>query len=168
MNVGSFSAEDILLAVDGSGDIVAEDLQVERLELAINGSGDVRLAGNTDTFIAGIDGSGEIDAQGLQAQEVSLGISGAGEAEVCALTILDVSVSGSGDITILRRTERAERQHLGRGRCRGGRRLPVSDASTQSAAPLERSTGHAHRPDETERPHHHPRRPARLRPFRRA
>ncbi len=99
MNVGSFSAEDILLAVDGSGDIVAEDLQVERLELAISGSGDARLAGRTDTFIAGIDGSGEIDAQGLQAQEVRLGISGAGEAEVCALVALDVSVSGSGDIT---------------------------------------------------------------------
>ena len=99
VNVGSFGAEDILFSVDGSGDIVAEDLQVERLELAISGSSDVHFAGRADTFVAGVDGAGEIEARGLRAQEVRLGISGAGEAEVCALSALDVNVSGSGEIT---------------------------------------------------------------------
>ena len=99
INVGSFSAEDILLAVDGSGDIVAEDLRVERLELAIDGSSNVRLTGRADTFTVGIDGAGEIDAQDFRAQEVRLGISGAGEAEVCALETLNINVSGSGEVT---------------------------------------------------------------------
>ncbi len=109
------------VAISGSGGIIAEDnIKAENLELAISGSGDIRfnnleansikssISGSADIFLAGsktanslsvaISGSGDVKAANLQVKNVRIKISGSGDCRVNAVDLLEASVSGSGDV----------------------------------------------------------------------
>lgn len=106
------------LTISGSGDIEADMLETDRLNVNVSGSGNIQVADiTTDEVNAEISGSGEIDLDGdAVAQKISVSgsgkyqagdmcspsvritISGSGDATVCATETLDSTISGSGSI----------------------------------------------------------------------
>ncbi len=106
------------IALSGSGDVSADRLSTDKLEVSVAGSGDIKLdnlqansvsgniAGSGDVTLAGtvanqnysIAGSGDIHAKGLAGKSVKVSIAGSGDASVSASDSLDVSIAGSGDV----------------------------------------------------------------------
>lgn len=106
------------LDISGSGDVEADRIESERLQLEVSGSGDIQISDlKADAVHANISGSGEIDLSGdapsqevrisgsgkylagdLCGETVDVVVSGSGDARVCATETLDVDVSGSGNI----------------------------------------------------------------------
>jgi Putative auto-transporter adhesin, head GIN domain len=106
------------LQLSGSGEIVANGLDVSTLDVDISGSGKAELSDlKADAFNYGLSGSGKADVSGevdregvnvsgsgrltageLKASSVSVSISGSGDATVWAVDTLDVKVSGSGSV----------------------------------------------------------------------
>ncbi len=106
------------LTIDGSGDITIESIICDHLETTINGSGDIEagiVANLIETVVRGsgdieyfgtsathtimVSGSGDTDAFDLHTLETYIDISGSGNALVWAEELLDIYISGSGDVT---------------------------------------------------------------------
>ncbi len=116
--LGTIGENDIQLNVIGSGDIDAENLQVDNItatvkgsgdinlknvkatqvHLQVNGSGDIEIVGTTQKAVLNLSGSGDISADKLIANQVSATVAGSGDIECYASQQLDATVSGSGDI----------------------------------------------------------------------
>jgi len=106
------------MTISGSGDIEAETLETDRLDVTVSGSGDVRIAalttGDVRTDISGsgevslagdasaqdvtISGSGKYLSGDLCSESVKMNVSGSGDATVCATETLDTNISGSGSV----------------------------------------------------------------------
>lgn len=106
------------LAVRGGGDVVADPLQVDKLQAKVSGSGDIRLdglradelslevkgagdivaSGRVTRLVVGIAGSGDVKTDALQADEVRVNVAGSGDVSVQAVRSLTVSIAGSGDV----------------------------------------------------------------------
>lgn len=84
--------------VQGSGDIRLTGLSVDELKLAVVGSGDIVASGRARQLAASIAGSGDIKTEALKADEVSVSIVGSGDASVQAEKSLSVNIAGSGDV----------------------------------------------------------------------
>ncbi len=89
---------ELLTSIGGSGDIQLRNLAGEKVKASVAGSGDVFLTGNVGVFDVSIAGSGDIKAERLAAKTVSVSIAGSGNAVVLANESLRVSVAGSGDV----------------------------------------------------------------------
>jgi hypothetical protein len=115
--VGTLEADEIELAIDGSGSIAAQQLSADRVALEIDGSGDIdmtvdaasisstidgsgnlRLAGTAAEHVISIDGSGDIDAAALATATTRLDIDGSGDCTVAADEQLEVTIDGSGEV----------------------------------------------------------------------
>ena len=104
---GDFETEDDIetenfdVTIDGSGDCLLEKVLSNNLNLDIKGSGDIEInAINQNTAIS-IQGSGDIIISG-RTQKVAMDIKGSGDIEAndFITQIANVSIFGSGDITI--------------------------------------------------------------------
>ena len=93
----TFTGEDIVLRISGSGDMDL-GLDYDEIDAKISGSGEMEMEGFCDYFDFIISGSGDISAFDLEAQKGYVKISGSGRAEVTVLDVLDVDISGSGDV----------------------------------------------------------------------
>jgi hypothetical protein len=107
------------LTVSGSGDIVAERIDTDRLEITTSGSGDVRvnelaaeevevrISGSGNVDVAGkvndqeltLSGSGKYRAEDLRSEAVTLRISGSGSATLWVTDSLEGRISGSGSVS---------------------------------------------------------------------
>ncbi len=87
------------IEVNGSGDITATGLQLETCSLKVAGSGGVELKGRTDQLTMVVAGSGDVAAGGLAAVNVNAHNTGSGDVFVNAIDKLEVSLSGSGDLS---------------------------------------------------------------------
>lgn len=103
------------LDIAGSGNVIAENLKVNKLELDIAGSGDVRLSGTAEDFEVEISGSGEIEAYDFIAKNVSIKASGSADANVHATTTLQTKISGSADINYKGEPAKVESKVSGSG-----------------------------------------------------
>ncbi|GAB5538275.1 MAG: head GIN domain-containing protein [Salibacteraceae bacterium] len=83
--------------ISGSGDIDfstnAKDINID-----ISGSGNVDLNGTCEDIDVKISGSGELNAFSMEANDCYVDISGSGSCRVFTNGLLDVSISGSGDV----------------------------------------------------------------------
>jgi len=106
------------LTVSGSGNIEADEIAADRLDLRVSGSGNIKLTGLSASEVrTGISGSGEVTLDGnVPAQDIAisgsgryqtgdicstsiqLDVSGSGNATVCATETLDADISGSGSV----------------------------------------------------------------------
>lgn len=93
-----FGAGETLLRIAGSGNIHASGLNEKRLIVHIQGSGDVEISGTAANFDAQVQGSGNIVASPLSAAEAEVVIQGSGDAELTAITRLNATVQGSGNV----------------------------------------------------------------------
>lgn len=93
------SAEEMELAISGSGNIVFKKLESDEIGVRISGSGDVILdSGSADELDLIISGSGKMDAESFEVNEFSVVISGSGSARITAKEDLEVKISGSGKV----------------------------------------------------------------------
>jgi len=105
------------LRLDGSGDIEADRLSGNRVEVSLSGSGDIKTgidARYLNTYLSGsgritlhgitresdmkISGSGDIKAYELVQETCFATISGSGNMYLNVSKLLDVSITGSGDV----------------------------------------------------------------------
>ncbi len=93
----TFSANDLFIGINGSGDLDAK-FDVRNLELKVSGSGDTELNGVRGIFKVTNSGSGDLDAEGLKLEECFIKNSGSGDIELVGKTNnLTVTMMGSGD-----------------------------------------------------------------------
>ncbi|RMA81029.1 head GIN domain-containing protein [Umboniibacter marinipuniceus] len=89
--------------IQGSGEIFAETIEADDLELRIDGSGDIVVSAVVATNLdIAVNGSGDIKLANVGAEDVRIKVSGSGDvkvAEINALTI-DSVIRGSGDIKV--------------------------------------------------------------------
>ncbi|MGD9555818.1 MAG: head GIN domain-containing protein [Mangrovibacterium sp.] len=98
---GAIESRILDLTVSGSGKLILNDLQAERVKGAISGSGDMELSGPgkaVDLSVA-ISGSGNYKGINFVAEDVNVKIAGSGDAFVHAAGSLKVRVAGSGDVS---------------------------------------------------------------------
>lgn len=86
------------LAIQGSGQIDAQDLNSEELVVSVAGSGDVSVTGRVTTLSVTIDGAGNFRGPDLSTTMAKIRTNGAGNALVNASDELDVVVNGVGTI----------------------------------------------------------------------
>lgn len=88
------------IALSGSGDVTASNLNQENFEASIAGSGDITLNGSAKNIAFSINGSGDIDATHLKAENLEVTIAGSGDVDATATVSAHVRVSGSGDVKV--------------------------------------------------------------------
>jgi hypothetical protein len=94
---------DFLLSIDGSGDILMNELSAQRIFFEINGSGDITTS-NIDCELADfeIDGSGNINSRGYAVKQV-IDINGSGDVKTSSLETEEcfIDINGSGNSRVL-------------------------------------------------------------------
>ncbi|WP_298633544.1 DUF2807 domain-containing protein [uncultured Umboniibacter sp.] len=89
--------------IQGSGEVYAETIEADDLELRIDGSGDIVVSAIVATNLdVAVNGSGDIKLAAVGAEDARIKVSGSGDvkiSEINALTI-DSVIRGSGDIKL--------------------------------------------------------------------
>jgi hypothetical protein len=83
----------------GSGETKIDKLTADSLHIDISGSGNCLIKGQVAKEIITISGSGTCNNRDLQSKDVKIDVSGSGKTAVMATDNLDVTISGSGDVT---------------------------------------------------------------------
>ena len=86
------------LELSGSGNIVFEGLLLKTLFANVSGSGIIELYGTTKTGDLSISGSGKIKAFSLDQDDSYATISGSGNIYTFFYNLLDVEITGSGNV----------------------------------------------------------------------
>ena len=86
------------LTLSGSGNIVADGLDVEILRATLPGSGTLTGSGTAERLDVAVGGSGSVQFTGLVAADVHADVGGSGTISVTATDHLAAAVSGSGAI----------------------------------------------------------------------
>jgi hypothetical protein len=84
--------------LSGSGDVDADGIDADALEVRSEGSSDIALEGTAGRLALDLTGSGDADLAGLAAREAHVTVRGSGDADVRADQRLEVDVDGSGDV----------------------------------------------------------------------
>lgn len=95
----TIEADDLELRIDGSGDIVSSVIVATNLDIAVNGSGDIKLAtvGAEDVRIK-VSGSGDVKVSDINALTVDSVIRGSGDIKLAgAIDGTVIEIYGSGD-----------------------------------------------------------------------
>jgi hypothetical protein len=90
--------DDFEVNLSGAGDISFDDINADRLDVVLSGAGDVQVAGKVESQDVSLSGLGRYQAFDLESQETAVNISGAGGAEVWVTDLLEVVISGAGDV----------------------------------------------------------------------
>ena len=104
LNVGIYGSGDARLAVD-----------VSSLALEVVGAGDIRVSGRAKDLSIDISGSGDVDTSKLTAEKAVISISGAGAVSAYVTEDVDVSITGSGDVTIKGNPKKVKQKINGSG-----------------------------------------------------
>jgi len=101
INDGPIDTRILDVAVSGSGNVMLDDLEAERVKVTVSGSGDVKLAGSgkTGDLSVAVSGSGNFRGIDFPAEDVEVKMSGSGNVDVYAENSLKVRAAGSGDVT---------------------------------------------------------------------
>lgn len=94
VEVGQFSVTSA-----GSGDVTVDSLEADDAKVDLSADGSVMLAGGTLSLSVEIKGSGSLRAEGLQASDAVIAVRASGNATVWAVDLLDITLSGSGDLS---------------------------------------------------------------------
>ncbi|MES2318976.1 MAG: head GIN domain-containing protein [Pseudomonadota bacterium] len=93
--------KDVTAAVHGSGDMEMNGGSSDKVDVALVGSGQMTVVGSCKQFNAEQTGSGDLDAEHLAADATAVKLHGSGTSVVQALKTVDVTVRGSGDVSVL-------------------------------------------------------------------
>jgi hypothetical protein len=96
--INSLSATELKVKHSGAGNLTVKSLTVENLLVEHSGVGNINLSGQAARQDVHLSGAGNYSASSLESQDVALKQSGVGNAHVWAVTTLDASLSGAGNI----------------------------------------------------------------------
>lgn len=103
------------LKITGSGNIVADRIETEKLVCDLDGSGSITLKeGKAPTGEYSIVGSSDLHAYGMEVADLSCKMTGSGLAEITATTNLRASIMGKGMIRY-RGDAAVQQQIIGKG-----------------------------------------------------
>ena len=106
-----------VLEVDvyGSGDVRLQ-VDASSLALKIDGSSDIRVGGKTDNLSININGSGNVEVPNLKVEKAVININGSGGVSAYVTENVDISIAGSGDVTIKGNPKKIKQKINGSGR----------------------------------------------------
>ncbi len=84
--------------ISGSGEIMVDNLKCDEVDVTISGSGECEVGGKTKRQSIVISGSGDFSGKQFASKWADVTISGSGDVTLSVEDELDVSVSGSGDV----------------------------------------------------------------------
>ena len=103
------------LRVSGSSDVSLRDL-AGGLDAATSGAGDITVASVSGPFRARVAGSGDIKAHGGTVTDMDVSIAGSGDVSLAgSAQSLKASIAGSGDVTVTRVTGPITKSVVGSG-----------------------------------------------------
>ena len=94
----SLNADDLEIVVSGSGGVRVDALTAQDVQARISGSGNIELDGQATNSSVTVTGSGNYRGGDLRSETVSAKTSGSGDATVWATQSLDARVTGSGSV----------------------------------------------------------------------
>jgi hypothetical protein len=97
--VESLDSDRMTISFSGLGKIDLRDLVAQELKVDISGSGSGVVEGKIDALDLEISGAGNFDAGDLLARQARVGISGEGETIIWVSDQLEVKISGSGSVS---------------------------------------------------------------------
>jgi len=103
------------LDVHGSGDAIVKNAKVETLNLDLQGSGDIEISGSCDDVRIELQGSGDIKADRMECKSADVMLMGSGDIGVFANVSADVTVRGSGDISVFGKPDKISSRVRGSG-----------------------------------------------------
>lgn len=89
------------LTVEGSGELVASDIEADNLSLGLAGAGRLEVAGNAETLNADIQGTGDLAAAALRAANANINAVTTGSVAVGVSDSVTVTALGLGEVEIL-------------------------------------------------------------------
>lgn len=96
---GNLKGNLLKLRISGSGNLIVEEAEKNRIESEISGSGNITVkAGTANESNLTISGSGSIDMQHVEVKDVTTHTSGSGSMRVWATEHLWATISGSGTV----------------------------------------------------------------------
>jgi hypothetical protein len=96
---GPITADEMDLAMSGSGSILFPKLDSDEVGVRISGSGSIEIEkGLADELDARISGSGKLNAETFEVNEFTAAISGSGSVRITVKDELDTKISGSGKV----------------------------------------------------------------------
>ena len=101
--------------LEGSGELDIQSYDRDDLRVDINGSGEVTATGRARRLALSIHGSGDADLAALTLTDADVDIIGSGEARVGPTGSADITISGSGDVTLTERPANLNRSISGSG-----------------------------------------------------
>ncbi len=90
-------------------------LAQDRIEIVVDGGGHATARGKVKQLILHIDGSGSADFGALEADSVRVELSGTGKAEVAAAQMADITISGSGTVSLKTKPKMLKQSVTGSG-----------------------------------------------------
>lgn len=94
----ALKADDLSLAVSGSGALTLARVTASKISSAVSGSGAIEMTGEAPELSISVSGSGAVKAADLQAKTCTASVSGSGNCQVNASQLLQASIMGSGNV----------------------------------------------------------------------
>lgn len=93
----TFNAHDLIMTVNGSGNIEME-LAADGVTENINGAGNIKVSGNATQQNITIRGQGNIDGKAMTSRNTEVKVAGVGDCTVMATETLIVNIAGVGNV----------------------------------------------------------------------
>ena len=94
----AMAGDDLEIELSGSGDLYVDELRADDLEVDLSGEGDVQLSGEVTEQTVSLSGVGDYRACALSSETAEVEVSGVGDALLWATRTLDAEVSGVGSV----------------------------------------------------------------------
>jgi hypothetical protein len=102
--------------IAGSGSLVLQNLNQDRLKVSIAGSGSIKADGKVQTADIHIAGSGDADLGHVASQISEVHIAGSGNTDIAPTEEADIHIAGSGDVNMHSSPKKLETHIAGSGR----------------------------------------------------
>jgi hypothetical protein len=102
--------------IAGSGNLVLQKLNQDRLKVSIAGSGSIKADGKVQNAEIHIAGSGDADLGQVVSQVTEVHIAGSGNTDIAPSDEADIHIAGSGDVNLHTNPRKLETHIAGSGR----------------------------------------------------
>jgi hypothetical protein len=103
-------------SIAGSGNLLLQNLNQNRLKVSIAGSGSIKADGKVENTEIHIAGSGDADLGKVESQITEVHIAGSGTTDIAPTDEADIHIAGSGDVNLHTNPKRLETHIAGSGR----------------------------------------------------
>jgi hypothetical protein len=104
--------------IAGSGNLVLEKLDQEKLRVNVAGSGDIKADGKVRETEIHIAGSGDVNMGQVASRRTEVHIAGSGNTDIAPSEEAEIHIAGSGDVNLHSNPPKVETHIAGSGRIR--------------------------------------------------